>query len=409
MNNQSLDSELKKIQALFTNTEKHLNKILIQIIKDSNIFNQIKKQIKKIETILDKDLININDNNYEQIMNKAKIEGGKYQSLIDEFSNNNNNINNNALIIVQNSNENILNKNSSNKSLSNNNINLTEIINKINDNIQENKISAINYINMISKLYFKYIDLYKKYKTNTIEYEKNNILRNQKNIKNEENLKNNIITLTNDNINKFTSMCYNSNTNDLKNELKNLNQNANSMNSSDVLKIALDILSKLLLRTSSYKDEKELEIENLNGKIIYLLSELDIYKRNVNINKDNKDNNNNKSEIQLLNNQLGLKEDEINRLNKDIEEYLTKIKELSCENNLLKNNNKIKNNYNKINNIEEINTKYKNINNYIKKNNNDNDSENLSEKGLENDLAKNQDDIDKINAQLRELSQLENK
>ena len=409
MNNQSLDSELKKIQALFTNTEKHLNKILIQIIKDSNIFTQIKKQIKKIETILDKDLININDNNYEQIMNKAKIEGGKYQSLIDEFSNNNNNINNNALIIVQNSNENILNKNSSNKSLSNNNINFTEIINKINDNIQENKISAINYINMISKLYFKYIDLYKKYKTNIIEYEKNNILRNQKNIKNEENLKNNIITLTNDNINKFTSMCYNSNTNDLKNELKNLNQNANSMNSSDVLKIALDILSKLLLRTSSYKDEKELEIENLNGKIIYLLSELDIYKRNVNINKDNKDNNNNKSEIQLLNNQLGLKEDEINRLNKDIEEYLTKIKELSCENNLLKNNNKIKNNYNKINNIEEINTKYKNINNYIKKNNNDNDSENLSEKGLENDLAKNQDDIDKINAQLRELSQLENK
>ena len=204
-------------------------------------------------------------------------------------------------------------------------------------------------------------------------------------------------------------MCYNSNTNDLKNELKNLNQNANSMNSSDVLKIALDILSKLLLRTSSYKDEKELEIENLNGKIIYLLSELDIYKRNVNINKDNKDNNNNKSEIQLLNNQLGLKEDEISRLNKDIEEYLTKIKELSCENNLLKNNNKIKNNYNKINNIEEINTKYKNINNYIKKNNNDNDSENLSEKRLENDLAKNQDDIDKINAQLRELSQLENK
>ena len=421
INNQSLDSELKRIQGLFLNNEKNLNKILTTIIKDNNIFNQIKKQLKKIETIIDKDLVNINDNNYEQMMNKAKTEGGKYQSLIDEFSNINNN---NAVLIVQNSNENILNKNSSNKSLSNNN-NITEIINKINENIQENKNSTINYTNMISKIYNKYIDLYKKYKTNTIEYEKNNIIRNQKNIKNEENLKNNIITITNENVNKFSSMCYNNNTNDLKSELKNLNQNANNMNSYDVLKIALDILGKLLLRTSSYKNEKELEIENLNGKIIYLLSELDIYKRNININKEN-NSNNNKSEIQLLNNQLGLKEDEINRLNKDIEEYLMKIKELSCENNILKNNNKIKfnnnlnsennnnkkhpkdtikNNYSKINNIEEISSKY--IKN---KNNNDViDIDNLSEKGLENDLAKNQDDIDKINAQLRELSQLENK
>ena len=106
-----------------------------------------------------------------------------------------------------------------------------------------------------------------------------------------------------------------------------------------------------------------------------------------------------------------------------------KIKELSCENNLLKNNNKIKinnnlnadnnkkhtkenikNNYNKINNIEEINRKYNNINGNMKnKNYEENDIDYLSEKGLENDLAKNQDDIDKINAQLRELSQLENK
>ena len=150
----------------------------------------------------------------------------------------------------------------------------------------------------------------------------------------------------------------------------------------------------------------------------------------------NKDNNN-KNEVLLLNNQLGLKEDEINRLNKDIEEYLMKIKELTCENNLLRNNYKMKannnilnsdnnnnkkhpkdtirNDNNKINNIEEINTKYKNINNFIKNKNyqenndeNDNNSDCLSEKVLENDLAKNQDDIDKINAQLRELSQLEN-
>ena len=435
MNNQSLVSELKRIQGNYGNTEKNLNKTLSIMNKDNNIFTQIKKHMKKLDIIIDNDLVNINDNNFEYTINKAKSEGNKFQSMLEE-------INNNPNVIINT--ETQLNKNNSNKSLSNNNI--SEIINKINENIQENKNTIINFINMISKLYNKYIDLYKKYKANSIEYEKNNILRNQKNIKNEEILKNNIISITNEHINKFSSMCYNSNTNDLKIELKNLNQNSNNISSYDVIKISLDILGKLLLRTSSYKDEKELEIENLNGKIIYLLSELDIYKRNVNMNL-NKDNNSNKSEIQLLNNQLKLKEDEINRLNKDIEEYLMKIKEISCENNLLKNSNKRKinnnliyennininrkypydnnqNHYNGDNNIEELNNKNKNINNVIYnnkkynnyKNNNENhmnnnqhnESDYSSENNLEKDLAKNQDDIDKINAQLKELSQLEN-
>ena len=427
MNNQSLDSELRRIQGTLGNGEKNLNKLLTQIYKDNNIFNQYKKQLKKLDTIIDNDLVNINENNFEYNMNKAKNEGNKLQSMLDE------NINNQ----IQGSNsEKHLNKNNSNNTLSNNN--LPEIINIINENFQENKNNSMNFVNMISKIYNKYIDLYKKHKNNSIEYEKNNILRNQKNLKNEESLKNNIIYITNENINKFSSMCYNNNTNDLRNELKDLIQRADDMSIYDVLKVALDILGKLLLRTSSYRDEKELEIENLNGKIIYLLSELDIYKKNMNLNKDNF---NNKSEIQLLNNQLGLKDDEINRLNKDIEEYLVKIKELTCENNLLKNNqkskinnsinyqNNINNKYsnddiqknNNINNINEINSKYKNINNFLKykkknnnyQNNNDmnsdnNDSDKLSEKMIENDLAKNQDDIDKINAQLRELSQLEN-
>ena len=427
MNNQSLDSELRRIQGTLGNGEKNLNKLLTQIYKDNNIFNQYKKQLKKLDTIIDNDLVNINENNFEYNMNKAKNEGNKLQSMLEE------NINNQ----IQGSNsEKHLNKNNSNNTLSNNN--LPEIINIINENFQENKNNSMNFVNMISKIYNKYIDLYKKHKNNSIEYEKNNILRNQKNLKNEESLKNSIIYITNENINKFSSMCYNNNTNDLRNELKDLIQRADDMSIYDVLKVALDILGKLLLRTSSYRDEKELEIENLNGKIIYLLSELDIYKKNMNLNKDNF---NNKSEIQLLNNQLGLKDDEINRLNKDIEEYLVKIKELTCENNLLKNNqkskinnsinyqNNINNKYsnediqknNNINNINEINSKYKNINNFLKykkknnnyQNNNDmnsdnNDSDKLSEKMIENDLAKNQDDIDKINAQLRELSQLEN-
>ena len=407
MNNQSLDSELKRIQVSNGMSEKNLNKIINQIINDNNIFNQIKKQLKKLDTIIDNDLVNINDNNFEYSINKAKTEGNKFQTMIEDINNNNN----------QNINQDIqLNKNNSNKSLSNNNI--SELINKMAENIQENKNNNIIFITSISKVYNKFIELYKKYKINDIEYEKNNNLRHQKNIKSEENLKNNIISITHENIDKFSSMCYNNNTTDLKMELKNLSQKSNNLNSYDVLKISLDILGKLLLRTSSFKDEKELEIENLNGKIIYLLCELDIYKKNWNLSKEN----NTKNEIQLLNNQLGLKEDEINRLNKDIEEYLMKIKELTCENNLLKNNIKTKINkniYNENSNTnnyfekDNLNMKYNNSSSkkdkYQKENNNSDDEiNNINEQEIENDLAKKQDDIDKINAQLRELNELEN-
>ena len=46
---------------------------------------------------------------------------------------------------------------------------------------------------------------------------------------------------------------------------------------------------------------------------------------------------------------------------------------------------------------------------YQKENNNSDDEiNNINEQEIENDLAKKQDDIDKINAQLRELNELEN-
>ena len=337
INNQTIDSELKLLKNNYILNEKNLNKTIQQLNTDNNNFNQLKKQIKKLDTIIDNDLVNINNNNFEYNFNKAKTEGNKFQSMLEDTNNNNNALNNNNIY-------------DNNKSFNSNNMNI--LINKMNENIEENKDNSMSFINMISKLYNKYIDLYKKYKNSSVEYEKNNVEKNKKKIKDEEKLKNNIIYVTDENINKFSYMCYNNNTNDLKEELNILKMKSNEMNSFDVLKIALDILGKLLLRTSSYKDEKELEIENLNGKIIYLLSELDIYRKNINLNKDN-NNSGNKNEIVMLNNQLGLKDDEINRLNKDIDDLLTKIKELSCENNLLKNKNNKNNIKEKVNNISK--------------------------------------------------------
>ena len=456
MNYQTIDSELKVLKNSYLNNEKNLNKIMTQLYNDNNLLNQYKKQLKKIDTLIDNDLINVNNNNFEYNINKAKTEGNKLQLILEDINNNNsNNLSNNNLSLI--SNPEIANSNRSFK-----NINMNEIINKINENNQENKNNLINFINMISKLYIKYIDLYNKYNHSSSEYEKNNEIKNKQNIKNEENLKNNIISVANENIDKYASMCYNNNINDLKEELNSLNIKSNKMKSFDVLKAALDILEKLLLRITSFKNEKELEIENLNGKIIYLLSELDIYKKNWNLNKDN----NNKNELQLINNQLGLKDNEINRLNKDIDDYLVKINELTCENNLLKNNkemiksnnnnndniffffiNNYNNNYynenkntnynnyypihnNNINNIHNQNNENYDINNNINnlhyydndnknsdENDNDNDNDNNNDKNendnfmtdeeIKKNMAKNQSDIDKIKLQLKELNNTE--
>ena len=445
MNNQTIDSELKILKNNFGINEKNLNKTMIQFNNENNLFNQFKKQIKKIDTLIDNDLVNINNNNYEYNLDKAKTEGSKFQSMIEEIDNN-----------LTNKNSENFNNSISNKSFSSNN--MSEIINKINEDIQENKNNSINFINMISKLYNKYIDLLKKYRIISKENEKNNSLKVQKYLKNDENLKNRIISVTNENIEKFSLMC--DNTDDLKEELNNLCSKLNKIDSFDTLKIALDILAKLLLRAKSYRDEKELEIENLNGKIIYLLTELDIYKKNLNLNKEN----NKKNELQIINKQLRLKDEEIKRLNQDIDDYLKKIKELNREISLLKdnkkNNNKISKsneitsnqkdniltkekekdiNYNNSNtkkidinnnyqiknlNIKEINSpKYNtdnNINNFNKnkiyKENNNDDSENsddnyeqnnLSEEEQENNLIKIQDDIDKIKLKLKELNEKE--
>ena len=451
INYQTIDSVLKVLKNNYLNNEKNLNKIMTQLYNDNNLLNQYKKQLKKIDTLIDNDLINVNNNNFEYNINKAKTEGNKLQLILEDINNNNsNNLSNNNLSLI--SNPEIANSNRSFK-----NINMNEIINKINENNQENKNNLINFINMISKLYIKYIDLYNKYNHSSSEYEKNNEIKNKQNIKNEENLKNNIISVANENIDKYASMCYNNNINDLKEELNSLNIKSNKMKSFDVLKAALDILEKLLLRITSFKNEKELEIENLNGKIIYLLSELDIYKKNWNLNKDN----NNKNELQLINNQLGLKDNEINRLNKDIDDYLVKINELTCENNLLKNNkemiksnnnndniflgnnNNYNNNYynenkntnynnyypihnNNINNIHNQNNENYDINNNINnlhyydndnKNSDENDNDNNNDKNendnymtdeeIKKNMAKNQSDIDKIKLQLKELNNTE--
>ena len=85
INNQTIDSELKLLKNNYILNEKNLNKTIQQLNTDNNNFNQLKKQIKKLDTIIDNDLLNINNNNFEYNLNKAKTEGNKFQSMLEEY------------------------------------------------------------------------------------------------------------------------------------------------------------------------------------------------------------------------------------------------------------------------------------------------------------------------------------
>ena len=119
-------------------------------------------------------------------------------------------------------------------------------------------------------------------------------------------------------------------------KLNVLSAQVDKLSAQDILKGSSSLFEELILRISSYKDEKELEIENLNEKIIYLLRELDIYRKNAEGVKGGKSPGKTRESNDTLINQLNLKNEEINRLNKAIEANLTRIKTLSCENALLK-------------------------------------------------------------------------
>ena len=79
-------------------------------------------------------------------------------------------------------------------------------------------------------------------------------------------------------IDDFISLGFYSINNELKAELNVLKNVSNKLNVLDVVKNATSILEKALLKIKDYRNKKELEIQNLNLKIMYLLKEISNYK-----------------------------------------------------------------------------------------------------------------------------------
>ena len=296
VNSKSTDSELKRIQNTFLSYERGLNKQMNSLNNDLNNLSKIKKGIKSIDSIIETDLpIILNSKNNDNILNKLKNQLLNNQSVFDDYQNN------------------------SNQNTQSINYDMQALIEKLSENLKENK----NFIVYILNSYFKICkELYETYKTRV-----NRIF--DINEKGRDDLaKKNLLFGIKESLDKYSKFVYNGNVNDLKEKINSLLNNINKYNTSELMNIILQIIDDLIMRISSCKTEQQLEIENLNEKVIYFLREIEIYK------KSEKTNNITEKYDKLV----SLKEQEINRLNRTIKNNLEKIKELTTQNYLYHSN-----------------------------------------------------------------------
>ena len=368
--NESLNSDIKE----------EIKKLTIKIKTKEEIEKNRTSKSTNTESLIDKELrenllklkISNNDiikNKYDSILSQLLIiiessQGGK-ENTIKAL--------NKSINVIKEECENKINKNNSEmKNLKITIEELKQINQELQNKLNENNNNSLNYNNQ--KNNSKKLKNFENEKTKNVE----------------ENIKSNILSVIHKNISKFKPIIYNKNVDDLNNQIQNLSNMSEKMDFIDFLKNSFTIFENLIIRVSSFKNEKELEIENLNEKLIFLLRELDIYKKGAN--KKGNNNNNNENENNALLNQLKLKDEEIVRLNNTIQDYIVKIKELSNEINLYKS--------------QKL---FSNSNSYSKTNF-DSDNNYQQEESLELEKKINECDIElnKINEKLEKRKKIDN-
>lgn len=316
VNAQSANADYKQLRNALVFNEKNLNKNLTNLMNDLVIYHQYRKELKKIDSIFESDLPNTSTSKgCDLFLNKVRNQLSKVQSMLEDINNNN-------------------------TSNSNQNIDMKEAIEKLAENLNENKnlvVSIMNLYMKLSKTFYENIKTTNKLKNQPEQNSEITSLETNFKQKNEIYMKNGLLLIIKQNLEKFSPLCYTKNVDDLMQKLNVLSAKVDKLSAQELLTISSSLFEELILRISSYKDEKELEIENLNEKIIYLLRELDIYRKNSESKAGGKSPGKNRElGNDTLVNQINLKNEEIARLNKAIEANLSKIKTLSCENALLK-------------------------------------------------------------------------
>ena len=282
--------------------EKLLNSSINLMDNDLELFNKFKKESKGIDTIIENDIPSLNENNYDIVMKKAKYQIYKIDNLLDYVDNINTSIDKNKL------------KNSS----------FLENITKMNEMLKIYKEIFINIFSILKKSFNKLIDICKI--NNSKEDKFTKIIKQS--LPEEQQTKNRILELILITIDKFKPLCYNADNSDLKKEINNIQNSSEKLTIIEIVQNVTDILQKIILRSADYRIYKEKEIKNLNGKIAYLMGEVDNYKKYY----DNHKTSDLDEEKRLLNNQLFLQDGEINRLNKENDKLLKTVEDLMNKN-----------------------------------------------------------------------------
>ena len=288
-------------------------------VKDTNIEQTAKNFFKFKEKIAN--ILNISDNILSQAFisfsDQNKIKNKIFKSivlLILGNTNSNMNIIEDYLILID-------------------KLNFNTIITKLNDflgglnNFHESFYLIFNVMVKLVKSSHDFIQTYILINTTSHNKEKNLNLEIELHKKNENYLKNAIIALNQKFADKASSIVLNKEVEQSINMFHLFStKNSNELSSQEIYKFSKDFIEEIMSQISSFIEGKDIEIQNINEKIIYYLREIDLIK-----NSDKKETNTTNIQIVKLQSQLKLKEEEIVRLNQRIEEHLKNIKSLKAE------------------------------------------------------------------------------
>ena len=300
INSYASEAKLNRFLDKVNSNQILLNKSINSFLNTINIYKIFKKYFKKMEIIIENDIPSIITNTYDTTMNKAKNQ----INIIKDKLENVNYIKNNNITYKNNE--------------------LEENINKLNEIIEQNKNNLIENFIFINKLFNIIINLCEK--NDKKEKKINNINTNSNSKilfyeKNEEKIKGNLIEIISNNLDKCKSIFYFNDNRDLEEELQYLEKNSYNLNILDFFQKIGNIFEKIISKTADIGKQKDLEIENLNDKIGYFLKQIELYQQNINDRADNSQYDNEKYILKKL---IVLKEEEIVKLNKKIDELSNK-------------------------------------------------------------------------------------
>ena len=300
INSYASEAKLNRVQNKISSNQILLIKSINSFLNSIYIYNFFKNYFKKMEIIIENDIPSIIANTYEFTMNKAKNQINIIQDKLENVN------------YIKNSN-------------AYKNDDLEESINKLNEIIEQNKNNMIEIYIFVNKLFNIIINLCEKNEKKVKKINSINTSKNSKILfyeKNEEKIKGNLLEIISNNLDKFKSIFYFKDNRDLEEDLQYLEKNSYNLNILDFFQKVDKIFEKIISKSADFRKQKDLEIENLNNKILYFLKQIDIYKQNINNRADNSPNDNEKN---ILKQQIILKEEEIIKLNKRIDELSKKI------------------------------------------------------------------------------------